>query len=71
MTCNFWIRHRLKRIKQLCFPTLGDARSGIRVSLNTGNRAIAKRLVAEKSAELLKEIEGVRSHVPSAFLKAV
>ena len=33
----------------------------IRVSLNTENRAVARRLAAEKSATLLREIEAVRA----------
>lgn len=65
---RYYFRMRIPSDLKLYF----SQRREIRVSLNTDNRAIAKRLVAEKSAEVLKEIEGVRNlgvaHVPRAAL---
>lgn len=54
---RYYVRMRIPSDLKLYF----SQRREIRVSLNTNNRAIAKRLVAEKSAELLKEIVGVRN----------
>jgi integrase len=65
---RFYFRMRVPRDLQGYFPQKRE----IRISLNTGNRAVARRLAAERSAKLLMEIEAVRAkglqHLPRDVL---